>query len=49
LMGRTSTDHIVVLNGPASLAGRFAQVRITKTSPLTLFGEFSSDSPQAGE
>ncbi len=49
LMGRTSTDHIVVFNGPASLAGRFAQVRITKTSPLTLFGEFSSDSPQAGE
>lgn len=49
LMGRTSTDHIVVFNGPASLAGRFAQVRITKTSPLTLFGELSSDSPQAGE
>lgn len=39
LMGRTSTDHIVVFNGPVSLAGRFAQVRITGTSPLTLFGE----------
>jgi len=49
LMGRTSTDHIVVFNGPALLAGRFAQVRITKTSPLTLFGELSSDSPQVGE
>jgi tRNA-2-methylthio-N6-dimethylallyladenosine synthase len=39
LVGRTSTDHIVVLNGPLSLAGQFAQVRITRTSPLTLFGE----------
>ncbi len=39
LMGRTSTDHIVVFNGPVSLAGCFAHVRITRTSPLTLFGE----------
>ena len=39
LVSRTSTDHIVVFNGPVSLAGRFAQVRITRTSPLTLFGE----------
>ncbi|MCL5281101.1 MAG: tRNA (N6-isopentenyl adenosine(37)-C2)-methylthiotransferase MiaB [Planctomycetes bacterium] len=39
LVGRTSTDHIVVFNGPVSLAGQFAQVRITRTSPLTLFGE----------
>ncbi len=43
LMGRTSTDHIVVFNGPASLAGRFAQVRITRTSPLTLFGALPAD------
>jgi len=43
LVGRTSTDHIVVFNGPLSLAGRFAQVRITRTAPLTLFGELSSD------
>ncbi|OHB68826.1 MAG: tRNA (N6-isopentenyl adenosine(37)-C2)-methylthiotransferase MiaB [Planctomycetes bacterium RBG_13_62_9] len=41
LMGRTSADHIVVFNGPVSLAGQFAQVRITRTSPLTLFGELS--------
>ncbi len=41
LMGRTSTDHIVVFNGPASLAGRFAQVHILRASPLTLFGELS--------
>ncbi len=41
LVGRTSTDHIVVFHGPVSLAGQFAQVRITRTSPLTLFGELS--------
>ena len=39
LVGRTATDYIVVFNGPESLAGQFAKVRITKTSPLTLFGE----------
>jgi len=39
LVGRTDTDWIVVFNGPASLAGQFANVRITRTSPLTLFGE----------
>jgi tRNA-2-methylthio-N6-dimethylallyladenosine synthase len=39
LVGRTSTDYIVVFNGPPSLAGQFAEVRIIRTSPLTLFGE----------
>ena len=39
LIGRTSGDWIVVFNGPASLAGQFTNVKITKTSPLTLFGE----------
>jgi tRNA-2-methylthio-N6-dimethylallyladenosine synthase len=39
LVGRTATDYIVVFNGPESLAGRFTKVKITKTSPLTLFGE----------
>jgi tRNA-2-methylthio-N6-dimethylallyladenosine synthase len=38
LIGRTATDHIVVFNGQPSLTGRFANVKITKTSPLTLFG-----------
>ena len=38
LVGRTRTDHIVVFNGPALLAGRFVKVKITKTAPLTLFG-----------
>jgi len=39
LVARTATDYIVVFNGPESLAGRFADVKITRTSPLTLFGE----------
>ncbi len=39
LVGRTTGDWIVVLNGPKSLAGQFATVKIAKTSPLTLFGE----------
>jgi tRNA-2-methylthio-N6-dimethylallyladenosine synthase len=39
LVGRTATDYIVVFNGPTSLAGDFAEVKITQTSPLTLFGE----------
>jgi len=41
LVGRTATDWIVVFNGPVDLAGEFAKVKITKTSPLTLFGEMS--------
>ncbi len=39
LVGRTAADWIVVFNGPVSLAGQFANIKITKTSPLTLFGE----------
>jgi tRNA-2-methylthio-N6-dimethylallyladenosine synthase len=39
LVGRTAGDWIVVFNGPESLAGQFASVKITKTTPLTLFGE----------
>ena len=39
LMGRTSEDWIVVFNGPPSLAGEFAKVKITRVSPLTLFGK----------
>jgi tRNA-2-methylthio-N6-dimethylallyladenosine synthase len=41
LVGRTATDYIVVFNSPLSLAGKFAKVKITKTTPLTLFGELS--------
>ncbi len=39
LVGRTAEDWIVVFDGPINLAGEFAKVKITKTSPLTLFGE----------
>ena len=39
LTARTASDYIVVFNGPTTLAGNFANVKITKTSPLTLFGE----------
>jgi tRNA-2-methylthio-N6-dimethylallyladenosine synthase len=41
LVGRTSGDQIVVFNGPLSLAGQFARVRVTRTAPLTLFGELA--------
>ena len=41
LVGRTATDYIVVFNGPKSLAGQFAKVKITGTSPLTLFGKIN--------
>jgi len=39
LIGRTAGDWIVVFNGPESLAGQFANVKITRVTPLTLFGE----------
>jgi tRNA-2-methylthio-N6-dimethylallyladenosine synthase len=42
LVGRTATDWIVVFNGPPSLAGRFANVKISKTAPLTLFARLTS-------
>jgi tRNA-2-methylthio-N6-dimethylallyladenosine synthase len=38
MIGRTATDYIVVFTGPVALAGQFADVKITKTSALTLFG-----------
>ncbi|MHC4645923.1 MAG: tRNA (N6-isopentenyl adenosine(37)-C2)-methylthiotransferase MiaB [Planctomycetota bacterium] len=41
LVARTATDYIVVFNGPQSLAGQFADVNITKTKPLTLFGKLA--------
>jgi tRNA-2-methylthio-N6-dimethylallyladenosine synthase len=39
LVGRTGGDSIVVFDGPALLAGRFADVQIVRTSSLTLFGQ----------
>jgi len=41
LVGRTAGDWIVVFNGPESLTGTFARIRITSVSPLTLFGELA--------
>ncbi len=38
LIGRTATDHIVVFNGPENFSGKFVNVRVIKTAPLTLFG-----------
>jgi len=42
LVARTATDHIVVFNAPIALAGKFAEVKITKTTPLTLFAELTT-------
>jgi tRNA-2-methylthio-N6-dimethylallyladenosine synthase len=39
LVGRTTGDHIVVFDGPPALAGRYAGVRVTSATALTLFGE----------
>lgn len=41
LVGRTAGDWIVVFNGPESLTGTLARVKITSVSPLTLFGELA--------
>ena len=41
LVARTATDYIVVFNGPPTLAGQFVKVKITQTSPLTLFGQLT--------
>jgi tRNA-2-methylthio-N6-dimethylallyladenosine synthase len=41
LVGRTAGDWIVVFNGPASFAGEVAKVKITRVSPLTLFGQLA--------
>ena len=38
LVSRTANDWIVVFNAPITLTGQFVKVKITKTSPLTLFG-----------
>ncbi|MHC4881004.1 MAG: tRNA (N6-isopentenyl adenosine(37)-C2)-methylthiotransferase MiaB [Planctomycetota bacterium] len=41
LIGRSAHDYIVVFNGPESLTGRFVNVTITKTAPLTLFADLA--------
>lgn len=39
LTGRTACDRIVVFDGPRSLAGTMQNIKITRTSAFTLFGE----------
>ena len=43
LTGRTPCDRIVVFDGPTSLTGTLARVRITEAAPFTLFGSLQSD------
>ena len=46
LVGRTRSDHIVVFDGDASLAGTLADVHIESASALTLFGRLTGPGPQ---
>ncbi|MDO4575580.1 MAG: tRNA (N6-isopentenyl adenosine(37)-C2)-methylthiotransferase MiaB [Planctomycetia bacterium] len=39
LTGRTPCDRIVVFDGPMEWVGTLQKIRITQTSPFTLFGE----------
>jgi tRNA-2-methylthio-N6-dimethylallyladenosine synthase len=43
LVGRTATDYIVIFDGPLRLIGTFARIKITRTSALTLFGEYAPE------
>ena len=38
LVGRTATDHITVFEGPRSLIGSLAKIRVDDASTLTLYG-----------
>ncbi len=42
LVGRTVGDHIVVFDGPGSLAGKYADITVTGATALTLFGRRAS-------
>ncbi len=46
LVGRTRTDRIVVFTGESHDIGRWAQVRITASTALTLHGELARSSPE---
>jgi tRNA-2-methylthio-N6-dimethylallyladenosine synthase len=43
LVGRTRGDHIVVLDGPASLAGRYVAAEILSVTALTLVGRLADE------
>lgn len=47
LSGRTSTDLIVLFDGPPSLIGKIVSVQIERAAPLTLFGKLVSSTPSA--
>ena len=47
LAGRTENNRIVNFTGPASLVGRFAEVRITEALPHSLRGELVEAEPLA--
>ncbi|GAG64657.1 unnamed protein product, partial [marine sediment metagenome] len=49
LVGRTAEDWIVVFNAPQHLAGEFTKVKITRTSPLTLFGQLATENAKNAE
>ena len=49
MSGRTAGDYIVVFNGPESLAGRFADVQVTKTAALTLFATLATNDKRQSE
>ena len=48
LVGRTRGDHIVVFDGPESLAGQYVDVRITGATSLTLFAETTEGRSEEG-
>jgi tRNA-2-methylthio-N6-dimethylallyladenosine synthase len=43
LVGRTRGDHIVVFDGPKTLAGRYVTLTITDANSLTLFGALGAE------
>jgi tRNA-2-methylthio-N6-dimethylallyladenosine synthase len=47
VMGRTRGNRIVNVNGPDSLAGKLAPVRITGATATSLIGELLWDKPMA--
>lgn len=47
LVGRSGGDHIVVFDGPTSLAGQYVQVRVISATALTLTAEAVDQQPSA--
>ena len=47
LVGRTTSDQIVVFDGPAEMEGRIVNVRIQATHGMTLFARADQSSDVA--